>query len=74
MTPLKLNNLEKRFLIYEYFDHRWCRFIGHESIKFPFKKKNILIIDNFTTGNRKVKQFESDNITLKNIDNKNYKK
>ena len=38
------------------------------------KKKNILIIDNFTTGNEKVKQFESENTTLKNIDIKNYKK
>ena len=44
MTPAQVKQFRKRFLIYEYFDHRWCRFIGHESIKFPFKKKTIFLL------------------------------
>ena len=44
MTPAQVKQFEKDFLIYEYFDHRWCRFIGYESIKFPFKKKLIFLL------------------------------
>ncbi len=41
---------------------------------FSKKNFNILILDNLTTGNKNVTQFESNNITFKKIDITNYKK